>query len=291
MLARPRHGAMIVLATLVVVSCLAFWLGGASGSDGGAKSIEPRLQSAPTRSQAPSVDSERTVGTDESTRTSHPEVSQSADEPGDDMFRVRVRGSEGELLSGALVQVAPSRESGETAPTIVTDSVGECRVPRADLGRIVVSAPFHATASLAPPSDSVSLLEVALGPGQVLAGVTQDARTAQPVRARIVDWPTGQVPPPPNLVVGGMRGDRNVAYVESDEDGAFRIEGLHPGMLYSVMAAAPATGERSVLALPKPIAHRSPGAEALDLGLVPLFGLEVRTREESGVGLATGAKL
>ncbi len=174
---------------------------------------------------------------------------------------------------------------------MTTDFEGECSILRAGLERIVVSAENHETVSIAPPPESVPLLEVVLGPGGFLAGIARDARSGLPVRARIVAWPSSEFPPMPDLVERGRMGDASVAYVESGEDGGFRIEGLHPEVLHSIMAAAPANSERSMIALPAPLVHRMPGSLDLDLGLVPLFGLEVRIREEAGVGLARGAQL
>lgn len=214
-----------------------------------------------------------------------------ADEARSALLHVRVKGSDAAPLRGALVQALSRQPSGIESTTVATGAEGECLVPRAGLGRIVVSAADHETVSLAPPPVSVPLLEVVLGPGGFLTGVTRDARSALPVRARIVAWPSAQFPPTPDLVERGRRGDVSVAYAESGEDGVFRIEGLHPEVLYSIMAAAPATTERSVIALPAPLVHRAPGSLDLDLQLVPLFGLEVRIREETGVGLATGAQL
>lgn len=288
---RPRRSMVLPLVALGVASFLAIWFGGTFSSRTSAPPVEPEAHAVSVGSRSRPDREDRSAGKSGMDLHDPREAVDVSGDPRPDTLRVRIRSFDGSSVPGALVQALPRGTSPESRPTIVTSSEGECSIPRAELERIVVSAAGHETVSLAPPPESVPLLEVVLGPGGFLAGFTREAGSNLPVRARIVAWPSGQGPPPADLVERGLRGDKGVAFTESGEDGTFRFEGLHPDLRYTVMAASPASAERAVIALPAPIASQVPGSEGLYLDLVPLFGLEVRLREGMGAGLATGARL
>lgn len=205
----------------------------------------------------------------------------SSDAPSHGLLTVIVLDTRRVPLPSARVQVFAGGGKAEERARAETDDSGSCAVPRSDCVRVVVSAAGHETASLGMPPPEQDSLEVMLPAGASISGRVLDGRTGGPVAARVVGWPDRLVPPPPDLVERGLRGDAGVLFAESRDDGNFALLGVRRGESYTLMAARPSLDGGPALALPAPVSGRLAGAVDLQLELQPLYGMEVRLRDRN----------